>query len=390
MGIGGLRCKSRRYVLGGYTIWIGLLIGAYYGLPGLRVEAWGLIGLSGVSAIVAGVVINRPARKLPWLLLAAALASFTAGQVSFLVAQLIGTPLPFPSFADVLYLLTYPLYAAGLLIFIWWRTPGRDRRSVIDALTLTVGLALLSWIYLVLPYVHNPGLSWLQKSVAIAYPLGDVLVLAMLARLLAPGTGRVRCVQLLALGIVGVLVSDTAYGLLVLHGTFHNGTVVDLGWAVFYGAWGAAALHPTMTELTQPVTRLRAEVSPVRLIVLMLASLIAPVVLFIESFRFRGEQPERDRGVLRDPLPARALAAVGRGRLAPPRARPGASGAPGRGIPGGGGQRGPGRGRGQVRDRRPARPGHRERRPAARGADRRNVPRARAGVGRPGADEQVR
>ena len=43
-----------------------------------------------------------------------------------------------------------------------------------------------------------------------------------------------------------------------------------------------------MTELTQPVTRLRAEVSPVRLIVLMLASLIAPVVLFIESFRFRG------------------------------------------------------------------------------------------------------
>jgi diguanylate cyclase (GGDEF)-like protein/PAS domain S-box-containing protein len=281
--------ESRRgYVLGGYTIWIGLLIGAYYWLPGLRVEAWGLIGLSGVSAIVAGVVINRPARKLPWLLLAAALASFTAGQVSFLVAQLVGTPLPFPSFADVLYLLTYPLYAAGLLIFIWWRTPGGDRRSVIDALTLTVGLALLSWIYLVSPYVHNPELAWLQKSVAIAYPLGDVLLAAMLARLLAPGTGRARCVQLLTLGIVGALVSDTAYGLIELHGTFHNGTVVDLGWAVFYGAGGAAALHPTMTGLAQPVTRLRAEVSPVRLIVLMLASLIAPAVLFAESFRFRG------------------------------------------------------------------------------------------------------
>ena len=279
---------SRRYVLAGYTIWIGLLTGAYYGLHGLRVEAWGLIGLSGVGAIVAGVVINRPARKLPWLLLAAALASFTAGQMSFLVAQLIGTPLPFPSFADVLYLLTYPLYAAGMLIFIWWRTPGGDRRSVIDALTLTVGLALLSWIYLVSPYVHNPELSWLQKSVAIAYPLGDVLLLAMLARLLAPGTGRARCVQLLTLGAVGALASDTAYGLIELHGTFHNGTVVDLGWAVFYSACGAAALHPGMTGLAQPVTRLRAEVSPVRLIVLMLASLIAPVMLFIESFRFRG------------------------------------------------------------------------------------------------------
>jgi hypothetical protein len=280
--------KSRRHVLGGYAVWMALLIAVYYWRPGLRVEAWGLIGLSGVVAIVAGVVINRPSRKAPWLLLAAALASFAAGQVSFLLAQMLGAQLPFPSFADVLYLLTYPLYAAGLLIFIRWRTPDRDRRSLIDALTLTAGLALLSWIYLVLPYVHNPALSWLQKSVAIAYPLGDVLVLAMIARLLAPGTARARCVQLLTLGAIGGLAADVSFGLLQLHGSFHNGTVVDLGWAVFYGAWGAAALHPTMTELTKPVTRQHVEVSPIRLIVLMLASLIAPIVLFTESLRSRG------------------------------------------------------------------------------------------------------
>ena len=53
---------SRRQVLAGYFIWVTLLVAAYYGLPGLRVEAWGLIGLSGVAAIVAGVVIIRPAR----------------------------------------------------------------------------------------------------------------------------------------------------------------------------------------------------------------------------------------------------------------------------------------------------------------------------------------
>jgi diguanylate cyclase (GGDEF)-like protein/PAS domain S-box-containing protein len=288
VSIGGVAVKSRRYMLGGYAIWMALLVAVYYGRHGLRTEAWGLIGLSGVIAIVAGVVINRASRKVPWLLLAAALASFTAGQISALVAPLIGAQLPFPSFADVLYLLTYPLSAAGLAIFIWWRTPDRDRRSLIDAATLTAGLALLSWIYLILPYVHNPALSSLQKSVAIAYPLGDVLLLAMLARLLAPGAGRTRCVQFLTLGAVAVLASDSSFGLIQLHGSFHNGTVVDLGWAVFYGAWGAAALHPTMTELTQPVTRQHVEVSPVKLIVLMLASLIAPGVLFSESFRVRG------------------------------------------------------------------------------------------------------
>jgi diguanylate cyclase (GGDEF)-like protein/PAS domain S-box-containing protein len=281
--------KLRRYVLGGYTVWMALLVATYYAVRDLRAEAWGLIGLSGMVAILVGVVINRPSRKAPWLLLAAALTSFTAGQVSFLImTQILKTGIPFPSFADVLYLSTYPLYATGMAIFIWWRTPYRDRRSLIDALTLTVGLALLSWIFLILPYVHNPELSWLQKSVAIAYPLGDVLILALIARLIAPGTIRARCFQLLTLGALSGLASDVAFGLVQLHGSFRNGTVIDLGWAVFYGAWGAAALHPTMAELTHPVSRQQVDVSPARLAVLMLASLIAPAVLFAESFRRQG------------------------------------------------------------------------------------------------------
>jgi diguanylate cyclase (GGDEF)-like protein/PAS domain S-box-containing protein len=217
---GGFAVKLRRYVLGGYVAWWAVLVALYYGQPGLRAETWGLIGLSGAGGIVAGVTINRPSRKLPWLLIAAALTSFTAGQVSSLVAQLIRVQLPFPSFADVLCLLTFPLYASGLLIFIWWRTGDPDRRSPIDALTVTAELALLSWIYLLQP-----------------------------------------------------------------QGTFHHGTAVDLGWAVFYGGWGAAALHPAMTELTKPLTRPPARVSRVRLTVLMIASLIALIALFVESFR---------------------------------------------------------------------------------------------------------
>jgi diguanylate cyclase (GGDEF)-like protein/PAS domain S-box-containing protein len=243
-----------------------------------------------VVAIVAGVVLNRPARSAPWLLLAVAQLSFVGGQESFLVAALLGKQLPFPSFADVLYLATYPMYAIALLIFIRWRTPDRDRRSLIDALTLTAGLGLLSWIYLILPYTNNPHLSWLQKSVAVGYPLCDVLVLAVVARLLAPGSWRSRSIQLLTIGITGELVSDTLYGLIQLYGSgpFSNGTPVDLGWVVIYTAWGAAALHPSMTELTKPVTRQQVEVSPARLAVLLLASLIAPVVLFTRSIQFGG------------------------------------------------------------------------------------------------------
>jgi diguanylate cyclase (GGDEF)-like protein/PAS domain S-box-containing protein len=271
-----------------YAAWMTLLLLAYYTLPGIRVAVWGVLALSGVAAIGAGVILNRPARRAPWLLLAAANLSFAVGQLSFLVeTQVRHEAVPFPSLDDLFYLATYPLYAVGLLIFIRRRSAGHDRRSLLDALTLTVGLALLSWVFLIVPYVNNTSLTWLQRAVAIAYPLGDVLVLAMLARLLAPGTWRSRSLQLLTLGSVGLLASDVAFGATQLYGTFRVGTLIDLGWAVFYAAWGAAALHPSMTELTQPIARPRAPSSAVRLTLIMLASLIAPAVLLAEAVQHR-------------------------------------------------------------------------------------------------------
>ena len=33
---------------------------------------------------------------------------------------------------------------------------------------------------------------------------------------------------------------------------WHDGNPFDLGWIVFYSCWGAAALHPSMRELSEP------------------------------------------------------------------------------------------------------------------------------------------
>ena len=185
-----------------------------------------------------------------------------------------------------------------------------------------------------------------------------MLVLAVVARLLAPGSWRSRSIQLLTIGITGELVADTLYGLIQLYGSgpFRNGTAVDLGWAVIYTAWGAAALHPTMTELTKPVTRQQVEVSPARLAVLLLASLIAPVVLFTRSIQFGGPD-EAVIAVFSAILYLLVLsrlwdvAVSHRRALGRERAR-----AAGRRVPGGGDHRGPGRRGGQVRHGRPARP----------------------------------
>ncbi|MFD9598143.1 putative bifunctional diguanylate cyclase/phosphodiesterase [Kitasatospora sp. NPDC059973] len=256
----------------------------YYSNPTQRIIWWTGIGLGGVAAIVVGVHLNRPAHRLFWYLLALANLSFTAGEVVQVIQmQFLHLGSPFPSVADGFYLAEYLLYAAGVLGFIRWRTAHQDRASLLDALILTMGLALLAWIYLILPYARNPDLSWFQKAVSIAYPLGDVVVLALLLRLLVPRGGGSRALQLLTVGTVGLLISDILYGLIVLHGNWRIGSPVDLGWAAFYTAWGAAALHPSMVELTKPVPTQQVDLGRGRLALLAAASLVAPTILIVES-----------------------------------------------------------------------------------------------------------
>ncbi|GAB2848468.1 hypothetical protein GCM10027074_14020 [Streptomyces deserti] len=260
-----------------------VLTAFYYTFPEQRL-IFVAIGATGVTGIILGVFLNHPAHRLPWLLLAAGNLAFAAGQAAQIILLQFYEQSPFPSIADGFYLAAYPLYAAGLQGFVRWRTSGRDRASLVDALTLTVGLALLSWLFLIEPYARVAGLTWVQKAFSIAYPLGDILVLAMLLRLLAGRGGKSPSLVLLTVGTLGLLTADVAYGLIQLNGTWRTGTAVDLGWAVLYGAWAAAALHPSMRSLTRPAAW-RAETGMGRLSLLTLASLIAPAILLMAAVR---------------------------------------------------------------------------------------------------------
>ena len=181
---------SSERILTGYAIWMSVLIAVHYSFPGLRTEFAGVVELSGVWAMALGVYLNRPAKVWPWVLIGAANLCAAVGDVTGHTLELVEhMQLGFPSFADVIYLCTYPLYVSGLALFILYRTHGRDRRSAVDAFLLTMGLALLCWLFLVRPEI-NSSLTFAQKFVVAAYPLGDLLILMTLARLLSPGTAR--------------------------------------------------------------------------------------------------------------------------------------------------------------------------------------------------------
>ena len=177
----------------GYVTWMTALVIADYTVPGLRLEIRALIALSGMLAIEVGVLRNRPAKSAPWLLIAAGNLCSVAGHL----AQLAVTGVPLwdafiPLQVAPIYAAANALYVLGFLGFIRGINPDRDIRCTIDALIMTLGLSLPVWISLIRPWEISAAVSIIHRSLAIAFPFGDLIVLGMLIRLLVPGTARGR------------------------------------------------------------------------------------------------------------------------------------------------------------------------------------------------------
>ena len=212
-----------------------------------------LLGLSSSVAIAVGIRLHQPRARLAWMLFIVGQFLFFAGDVYTYSYRLVfGADVEFPSFGDVLYLLVYPALAAGMLLLVRRRNPQRDRAAVIDSLILTLGIALISWVFLVAPNVHASGLTLLEKAVSTAYPLGDILLLAVAIRLAVDQGKRAPAFYLLIASIVCLLTVDSAYTYALLTDAYDHQLIYDVGWIAYYLLWGAAALHPSMRTLEEP------------------------------------------------------------------------------------------------------------------------------------------
>src|SRR4051794_18804121 len=265
-----------------------LLTALYVWVPPFAARGPGfkLLGLSPVIAIIVGVRRYKPASRGPWRWFAIGMLLFWLGDLyTYSYPRLFNADVPFPSLGDGAYVAVYPALMAGLLLLIPRRNPQSDPAGVIDSLIMTLRLALLSWVALIAPYLHDETMTVTGKLVSVAYPLGDILLLAATIRLAVDTGKRLPAFYLLASAIVALLVTDFAYGVVTLHGTYHGQVMLDIGWISFYLLWGAAALHPSMRQLEQPAPDRVPRLTSLRLTLLTVASLIAPIVEATQELR---------------------------------------------------------------------------------------------------------
>jgi signal transduction histidine kinase len=276
------------------SAWLGFLAGGlvaavvYFLLPNtehMAALASTFFAYSSAVAIVVGVRRHRPTTRAPWNLIAGALVAIGTGDALLLAS-------PVRDLADVCFLATYVALTLGLLRLVRARSHGRDIPALLDALVVTIGLGVVSWQFLMVPYARDPSLSVDQKLTSIVLPLADVVVLAVLVRLWSGGGHRPAAYWLLGLSIVSLLMADTTLGVLSLEtannaGYVAPGSPIDALFMSFLLGCAAAALHPSMTEVAAPSPPVTARRPRWRLALLGGAAILAPAVQMLEWLRGR-------------------------------------------------------------------------------------------------------
>jgi signal transduction histidine kinase len=289
----------RRYLIVGAAVSL-----AYLALPASGTESVlvakvllvGGVSASMVVALVVGVRRHRPHNLAPWYALIIAGSIYVAGALTFYTLHYLLGSDAFPSAADVLYLGHYPFVIAGVLLLVRSRAPGGDRGSAIDAGIIAIGFGVVALVFLIEPTVGASQLPRTARLVIAAYPIMDMLVLAVAARLLVSVGPRRPAFYLFTAGLAVKLATDSAYSYLQLVGRYDidslNGRLVDAGWLAFYLLLGAAALHPSMSTLAERDLRTRARFGRGRLLFLAGSTLLAPAAIVIQNRRgLHGDTP---------------------------------------------------------------------------------------------------
>ena len=265
-----------------------LATGAYFLLPTqtaqyvLRLLAVG----STSAAFVAGIVMHRPKRPLPWYVLGFAMLMPVLSSLTYVYyVAVLGIEPPRASVADAFFIATYVCVAAALLIF-QSRRLARDRASTIDPIIVAVGVGMLAWVFLMKPYATDQSLPMLERLVLTTYPLMDVVLLAVVVRMLLVRGERPFSYYAMVTGLVSLLVFDAAYAATTLIGTYQNGNPIDALEILSFVFAGVAVLHPSMVDLSdktvlEPETKLTRR----RLALLAAASLMAPLLIALQWTR---------------------------------------------------------------------------------------------------------
>jgi two-component system cell cycle response regulator len=255
--------------------------GVDLGVPAVVFETWLYNGLLvGAALVCAARAVLVREERVAWALIAAGLIAWSAADVYYTAVLAKLDDPPYPSISDVGWLVFYP--AVWIAVVVLMRRRIREFHASLWLDGIVAGLAMAACAAaLVLPPILAMSLEGDATAVAVnlAYPAGDLLLIALLLGALAlTGWRPDRSITLVGIGVLLSGVADISYLDAVAHGSY-----TAPAWAA--SLWPASALV-TAIAAWQPVVTVRpTQLEGKRLLVLPLVAMLAAIVLlFVDHF----------------------------------------------------------------------------------------------------------
>ncbi len=230
-------------------------------------------------AVCAARVAQRREQRLAWALMTFALACWSVGDLLWAVwLDNLASP-PFPSAADLLYLLMYPAMYGALMVLIRGRTGRVVTAQWLDGgvVALAVG-ALAAWLAFSVVVKTTTG-RFVADAVTIAYPVGDfvLLMFVVLAYALA-GWRPGRDWLALGSGVMLMAIADIFYADQVAGGIYVSGGLLNV---IYLSSFSLLALAAWVPPSLRTGVAARA---PDTIIVTVVAAAIALTMLVVAAF----------------------------------------------------------------------------------------------------------
>jgi two-component system, cell cycle response regulator len=214
---------------------------------------------AGVACLVRASAFG-PERRA-WILIGIAILFWGAAEVYWAIFIEGNANAPYPSPADVGYLLFYPLAYAGLALLVRARAHEMNWRLWMDGAIAALGTAALGAAFVFDFVAEKTEGTPLQIATTLAYPLGDIAMVAMVVGVVAlTGWRPGRTWSLLLAGLSALVIADIAYTLQSTGEAIPGGNWIDPIYLIAAVCLGAAVWQPSAAaEITAPESDRRRE-----------------------------------------------------------------------------------------------------------------------------------
>lgn len=203
-----------------------------------------LIFASAGFCLWRGVAIR--AERTPWLLLGVGLLSWFGGEMYFTLHLSSVAEPPYPSLSDALYLATYPASYLALTLLMRRRVKEFPVSHWVDGAVAALAVTAFGTAVLLDPVMQSTGGDLAAVATDLAYPLADVLLIALVIGTFALSGWRPgRSWSLIGAALVAIALADGVFLYQAASGTYVDGTLLDAAWPAATLLLGFAAWVPT-------------------------------------------------------------------------------------------------------------------------------------------------